>query len=211
VSRVTAAIEHMNRTAAKIEPGTFRHEVIVSARKFKSIWVELGALLIRVRKEQSYKEWGFETFDTYCLKELHIKRQTALKLTNGYAFLEKHERELLNKPPEERPAFEVVEVLAKAEERGQLSDAEYKSIRDSIWNPPAEKTQAELVRELSQKFPAPPPPPAPKDLQLRRFAATAKRFAQELRSAHKVVPEAIRERAEALAGDLDELVKAQGA
>jgi hypothetical protein len=188
-----------------IPPGTFRHEVLSAARRFKASWTELGELLVRVRKEASHEQWGYSTFEAYCLRELHIKRQTALKLTNSYAFLEKHERDILNKPPEERPAFEVVEVLAKAEERGQLSEKEYQSIRDEIWRD--ERPPAMLARELSQRFPAPAPPPPEPNVQLRRFANTARRFAEELKS-HRGMPDAIRERAAALADDLEELAAA---
>lgn len=188
-----------------IPPGTFRHEVVSAARRFKASWTELGSLLVRVRNEATYAQWGYSTFEGYCLKELHIKRQTALKLTNSYAFLEKHEREILNRPPEERPAFEVVEVLAKAEERGQLSEKEYQSIRDEIWKD--ERPPAALARELSQKFPAPPPPTPEPNVQLRRFANTARRFAEELRG-HKQVPDAVADRASALADDLEELAAA---
>lgn len=189
-----------------IPPGTFRHEVLSAARRFKASWTELGAMLVRVRNEASYEQWGYSTFEGYCLKELKIKRQTALKLTNSYAFLERHEREILNKPPEERPAFEVVEVLAKAEERGQLSEEEYQSIRDEIWKD--ERPPAALARELSQRYPAPAPPAPEPNVQLRRFANTARRFAEELR-ANKKVPDAVADRAGALADDLEELAAAQ--
>jgi hypothetical protein len=189
-----------------IPPGTFRFEVMTAARRFKSSWTELGAMLVRVRKEAAYEQWGYSTFEAYCLKELHIRRQTALKLTNSYAFLEKHEREVLNKPVEERPSFEVVEVLAKAEERGQLSENEYQSIRDEIWKD--ERPPQAVARELSQRFPAPEPQAPAPAVQLRRLASTARRFADELKHSRKV-PDAIQERAAALAEDLEELAAAQ--
>ena len=36
-------------------------------------WAELGKLLVRVRNEALFEEWGHETFEGYCLKELHIR------------------------------------------------------------------------------------------------------------------------------------------
>ena len=198
--------KELMESAKNIPPGTFRHEVVTAARRFKSSWTELGSLLVRVRKEQSFEQWGYTTFEAYCLKELHIKRQTALKLTNSYAFLERHEREILNKPVEERPAFEVVEVLAKAEERGQLNERDYATIRDEIWKD--ERPAAAVARDLSHRFPAPEPAAPEPSVQLRRLANTAKRFAEELRAAKKV-PDAIAERATALAEELEELAAAQ--
>lgn len=194
-------------TTAALPPvaGTFRGELLTASKRFKASWTELGALLVRVRKESAHEQWGYATFEAYCLKELHIRRQTALKLTNSYAFLERHERDLLDKPQEERPAFEVVEVLARAEERGQLSEAEYQNIRDEIWKD--ERTPATLARELSQRFPAPAPSAPTAEIQLRRFASTARRFAQELQRSRKL-PSVVKERASALADDLEEIAAA---
>ena len=35
------------KKASELEPGTLRHQVLLTAQKFKSSWVELGALLVR--------------------------------------------------------------------------------------------------------------------------------------------------------------------
>ncbi|MFO0597423.1 MAG: hypothetical protein U0228_19090 [Myxococcaceae bacterium] len=188
-----------------IEPGSFRHTVVLAAKRFKSSWVEFGKLLAQVRHEAHYEQWGYPNFETYCLAELRIKRQTAEKLTRNYGFLEKHEPQAMKEPElaEAAPAFEVVEVLAQAEDRGQLSAAEYKSIRDSIWN--QEKPVAELKRELTDKFP-PPEPKTDSAADLKRLWQMSKRLAAELRSNRRCT-QAIKERAEALAADLEELLK----
>ena len=187
-----------------IEPGSFRHTVVLAAKRFKSSWVEFGKLLAQVRHEALFEQWGYPNFETYCLAELRIKKQTAEKLTRNYGFLEKHEPQVMKTPElaEAAPAFEVVEVLAQAEERGQLSAAEYKSIRDSIWN--QEKPTAELRKELVEKFPA-PEAPTNTTADLKRLWGLSKKLAAELR-ANRKVPTAIRERADALAQDLEELL-----
>ncbi|MGQ0507159.1 MAG: hypothetical protein ACT4TC_17765, partial [Myxococcaceae bacterium] len=133
---MSAAAEAISIKASQVSPGSFRHTVLLAAKRFKATWVELGRMLVRVRDEGSFQEWGYDSFETYCLKELHIRKQTALKLTRSFSFLKKHEpKELASEDIVERaPAFEVVEVLADAEERGQLSAEEYRSVRDSIWN-----------------------------------------------------------------------------
>ncbi|MBI5547876.1 MAG: hypothetical protein HY901_28670 [Deltaproteobacteria bacterium] len=195
--------------ASELEPGTLRHQVLQTAQKFKSSWVELGALLVRVRNEGTWEQWGFKTFEDYCAKELRIKRQTALKLTNSYAFLAKHEKSLFasqahdEPPPPEReaPAFEVVSVLAGAEERGQLSDQDYKELREKIWS---EEKPTQIARELAERYPPPPRPPPPVDLVVRRLAAAARKLATELGNCRKV-PAAVVERAQALADDVEEL------
>ena len=157
---MSTAEEVIGRRAREVEPGSLRQTVLLAAKRFKSSWVELGKLLATVRNDGTFQEWGYPTFETYCLSELRIKKQTADKLTRNFGFLEKHEPQVMRTPElaEAAPAFEVVEVLAQAEERGQLSAQEYKSIRDSIWN--QEKPTSELRRELTERFPAPEETPS---------------------------------------------------
>lgn len=186
-------------------PGSFRHAVITSSKRFKSTWVELGKLLVQVRDEGSSEGWGYPSFETYCFKELHLRKATVLKLTRSFSFLSKREPEMVRDQEvatERAPAFEVVEVLAAAEERGQLSDNDYASIRETIWNP--EKPPHELRRELGERFPSPEPEAPPDAVQLRRLAAFAKKLAAELKGTRKV-PRDIAERAATLAEDVEEL------
>lgn len=207
---MATAEEVSTRRASDVEPGSFRHTVLLAAKRFKSSWVELGKLLSKVRHDGLFTEWGYPNFESYCLSELRIKKQTADKLTRNFGFLEKHEPQVMQTPElaEAAPAFEVVEVLAQAEERGQLSANEYKSIRDSIWN--QEKPTSELRRDLVERFPAPPPPEAKVDssAELKRLWGLAKKLSAELH-ANRKVPTAVRERADALAQDLEELVAAK--
>lgn len=199
-----SAAEALAQKAAQVAPGSFRHTVLSSAKRFKATWAELGKLLVKVRDEALFEQWGYDSFETYCLKELHIRKQTALKLVRSFSFLAKHEpQEVEREDFQERvPAFEVVEVLAQAEERGQLTPKEYEDVRASIWNP--ERPTAELRREVAERFPRPAPEPAGESVQLRRLAATARKLANELAQVRKV-PNAVSERAAALAEEVEEL------
>ncbi len=197
--------EQLSRKALEVPPGSFRQTVLLTAKRFKASWVELGKLLVKVRNEALFQDWGYPSFDAYCLGELRIKKQTADKLTRGYSFLSKHEPQRVEDPDiaESAPAFEVIEVLAQAEERGQLNAQEYKSVRDSIWNP--EKATSELRRELGERFPAPEPNGGSDAASVKRLWQQMKRLAAELR-ANKKVPRALVDRADALSLDLEEVV-----
>ena len=201
----TATEADLQQKAKSVPAGTFRHTVLVAAKRFKSTWAELGKLLVQVRDEAKFEQWGYESFESYCLKELHIRKQTALKLTRSFSFLAKHESPETLKDeefPQRAPAFEVVEVLADAADRGQLSPSEYRSLRDSIWDP--DKPATELKREFTERFPRPAPEPPPENLQLRRLAQTARKLASELSGCRRV-PSAVAERASALAEEVEEL------
>jgi hypothetical protein len=180
---------------------SLRRTVLIAAQRFKSTWFELGRLLVRVQEEAKYEEWGFETFESYCAKELHIRRQTALKLTRSVSFLSKHEPPpvLQEMTAQRAPAFEVVQVLADAEDRGQLTNAEYRAIRDSIWDP--DRSPAELKRELIERFPR---PAGEGRGDLPRLAHAARRLADELKGTSKI-PRSVAQLAVALAQELEKL------
>ena len=179
-----------------------RATVAAAARRFKSSWFELGRALAQVRATDAWQGWGFASFDAYCTGELHIRRATAEKLLRSYGFLHRHEREA-PETVERAPPFEVVTVLADAEERGQLSERDYARVRDSIWDPG--RTPAELRRELHERFPVPEATPDAR-AQLLRFARSARRLASELKASSQV-PAAAKRTAAALADELESLAK----
>jgi hypothetical protein len=183
---------------------SFREEVLGAARTFKASWTGLAKVLTRVRDEALWQGWGFPSFEAYCGKELHIRKATALKLTRSWSFLDRHERHWKPEAPDARPAppFEVVEVLAEAEERGALDAEEYRSIRDSIWDP--ERPVAAVRRELSERFPRPAPEPPPTEVRLGQLARTARRLAEELRVC-RGVPASVRTQADDLAAAVESL------
>lgn len=214
-----------------------------AARRFKNTWVEFGAVLIQVRDRGAWREWGFDSFESYCAKELHIRQKTAQKLTASYGFLQRHEPEMAasecripsasksgewdgGRPADggadadvwngsgdegdgagthrRMPAFETISVLAGAEERGQLSDEDYASLRERIWG--EEASSASLAREVKERF-APPRPPKPVDFQIRRYAQVARKLADGL-AQMTGVPDDVKAHGEVLAKELEEMVEA---
>ena len=204
----TATEAELFQKAQAVEPGSFRQTVLLAAKRFKSTWAELGRLLVKVRDEALFEQWGYPTFEAYCLKEIHIRKATAEKLTRSFAFLARHEPKVASSEDlvQRAPPFEVVEVLARADERGQLSAAEYKAIRDSIWE--SKRPSSELRRELEERFPRPVPADsaAQEAQRLRRLATGARQLANDLLACRKV-PRAVADRAFALAGDLEALLE----
>jgi hypothetical protein len=184
--------------------GAFREEVLRAARTFKASWTGLARVLTRVRDEGLWESWGFPSFEAYCTRELHIRKATAEKLTLSWKFLDRHERSWKPEAPDARPApaFEVVKVLAEAEERGVLDADEYRSIRDSIWDP--DRPAAAVRRELSERFPRPAAEPAPAEVRLGQLARTARRLAEELRVC-RGVPASVRTQADDLAAAVESL------
>src|SRR5437660_380055 len=74
-----------------------RADMIARVRRFKASWYELGSALTELRRTDRWKQWGFDGFDDYCRRELHLKRETADKLTGSYAFLRRAAPEVLER------------------------------------------------------------------------------------------------------------------
>ncbi|HEU4384440.1 MAG TPA: hypothetical protein VFR85_13215 [Anaeromyxobacteraceae bacterium] len=194
----------VERIAARIEDlpeGSLRRRVLEGARRFKSSWVEMARLLSQVRRQETWREWGFATFERYCQAELFLRKQTVDKLTASYGFLERHEPELARaREPRGAPPFEVIEVLSRAEAAGRLPDGGWESLREEVVERGA--TPAAVSRRLAERWGGPPPQPAPPAAErLSRLAAAARRLADACREEARL-PEALRRRAEALAEEL---------
>ncbi len=95
-----------------------RSEMIARVRRFKASWFELGESLTQVKRDETYKRWGYASFDDYCKKELHLKADTAAKLTGSFAFLRSRAPEVLRRDGREAPipTYQAVDFLRRAEE-----------------------------------------------------------------------------------------------
>jgi hypothetical protein len=95
-----------------------RAEMIARVRRFKASWFELGESLTEVKRAEGYKKWGYGSFEDYCKRELHLKRDTADKLTGSFAFLRSRAPEVLRRDGREAPipSYQSVDFLRRAEE-----------------------------------------------------------------------------------------------
>ncbi|HSN89748.1 MAG TPA: hypothetical protein VLS93_00845 [Anaeromyxobacteraceae bacterium] len=202
---MTTTAEKIAARAEGLPEGSFRRAVLEGARRFKSAWVELGRLLSQVRRRETWREWGYASFERYCAAELFIRKATADKLTASYGFLERHEPELAREARGEgrAPPFEVIEVLSRAEEAGRLTAAGWRELRDEVLEGPT--TPAALSRRLAERFgPEPEPEPAPRSERVRRMGSLARRLARACRQ-DAAIPRQIAVRAEGLADEIESL------
>lgn len=199
---MTSSAERIASRIEELPEGSPRRRVLEAARRFKASWVELGRLLVQVKRDGSWREWGHASFEKYCTSELFIRNQTAEKLLMSYGFLERHEPGLAKPRGEPRaPPFEVVEVLSRAEAAGRLSESGWQELREEVLE--RTPTAAVVNKRLTEKFGPPARPPAPpKGERLSRLAAAARRVAEGCRSERSLPPSLV-EQAAALAGALE--------
>jgi len=125
---------HIEQIMAQLEPGTDRYDVLDRAKRFKSSWVELGEKLLQVSAKGRFREWGYGSFEEYCVQEIRIKRGTAEKLTMAYRFMEKEEPQMLSteQPLKPFPDYRSVDLLRQAKEEKAFSEEEYGALRKSV-------------------------------------------------------------------------------
>jgi hypothetical protein len=95
-----------------------RAELLRRARRFKASWVELAEALTAAKKHGTWRGWGYDSFDAYVRTELHLKPETADKLTGSYSFLQRRAPAVLRRDPlrEPLPSYESVDFLRRAED-----------------------------------------------------------------------------------------------
>jgi hypothetical protein len=202
---MSGAAEKLASREEALPSGSLRRRALEGARRFKSAWVEFARLLSEVRKSADWREWGYESFDSYCAKELFIRKQTAEKLTLSYGFLERHEPDLARSRGESKaPPFEVIDVLSRAEASGRLSNESYRAMREELLESPPPPAAAN--RWLTERVGSPPKPPGLRPQErLERLAALARRLASACEEEERV-PDNLAQRAVALAGELEKLL-----
>jgi hypothetical protein len=108
-----------------------RAEMIARVRRFKASWFELGEALTQLKRDEGFKKWGHASFDDYCKKELHLKRETADKLTGSFAFLRARAPEVLRRDGRDAPipTYQAVDFLRRAEEESDAPEETLSEIR----------------------------------------------------------------------------------
>lgn len=209
----TKGIKNLEQKMESVSEDSVRYRVLESAKDFKTSWIGLGQVLFTVWKDKLYKEWGYQEFETYALKEIGIQKQTALKLLKSYSFLEKEEPRYLEKnfkretEPAAVPTFESVDVLRLAKERKDLDKADYAKVRKYVLEEgkDASYVKKDLACIIKEKDDTDPDELAEKKrvTLLKRLLSVLRSVKTELRSS-KNLPQGIMKDVETLIRNVEE-------
>jgi hypothetical protein len=179
------SIQNIEQKMQGLDRNPLRHHILECAKNFKTSWVALGRALYSVWKDKLYREWGYSTFEGYILKEIGIKKITAMKLLRSYYFLEKEEPLYLSEEYAQSakvvavPGYEAIDLLRKAKNNKTLGEEDYTSFKKDIFekgkDPQAlRKDLTTLMRQRKEVDP---------DEERERIRSiTIKRFLNTLRS-----------------------------
>ncbi len=115
-----------------------RNQARQATRDFKSSWRKLAQVLQVIWKEKLYREWGYDTFDQYTMREIAVRKRTAMNLIRSYMFLKNEEPLYLQNSGETSgaqeitPALEAVNTLRYAKKN--LSGDEYQKVKNDLVN-----------------------------------------------------------------------------
>jgi hypothetical protein len=201
-----------------LDPESLRYRVLVSLRRFRSSWVELGRLLTEVAYGGDYKEWGYDDFEVYCARELGLKRPTVKKLMVSYNYMRSHEPDRLARTADADaddegaavPDYQTVELLHRARQREALPEEEMDALHRAAFEEEAEET--DLRKRIRERLRAPAGEDAggveAANLRRRREIDSVLRTARQLREKlvrARAVPAGLRERFEQLLVELEGL------
>ena len=181
---------HLQARMRALPPDSQRHRTLAEACNFKAAWVKLAAALTEVLEAQAFAGWGFASFEDYCRQELHLRPDTAAKLTRSYAFV--RERRPAALAADAAPPLEVVDLLSQARGRTRVDERALAEMESQVLAGDAPLSRGQVLRRLRQQDPdafraaaqvapapaeAPVPAPAPVDAAaLRKTLALAERL-----------------------------------
>ena len=111
-----------------------RVHVVRRARDFKRSWVMMAEALVEVRNRESYLDWGYSDFYSYCSLELQLKQATADKLTGSYVALKRHAPSVLKRDGlnERIPTCDAVDYFAKALQKEASNDSDELAVSPEV-------------------------------------------------------------------------------
>jgi len=133
-SKKTQGEKHIERLMQELQPESDRYRVLATAKLFKASWAELGEKLIDVSQRHLFRDWGYQSFDDYCSREIRIRKTTAEKLTLAYKFLEREEPGLLsrNEGLQPLPDYRSIDLLRRAREEEGFAPEAYQELREAV-------------------------------------------------------------------------------
>jgi hypothetical protein len=188
-----------------------RVHVLSVARAFKRTWIDLAEALTHVCERESWARWGFDSFETYCRIELHIKKGTMTKLLGSFRFLEARAPRVIERAHEEPtaavPSLQAVDFVARAAERGA---ADRKTMREMETAAFDEGAEAQLLSRRYKEVAFPVDEAERADRLKRQLASTARRLANLIAEPDAPVPHEVAVALEESLGQLLDTLDAAG-
>lgn len=186
-----------------------RAETLAKARAFKRTWLELAEALTRANDKRLWEKWGFEDFDAYCRKELHLRSSTVAKLLGSYRFLESSAPRVIERARADDfdapiPSLPAVEFVKRATEKGTADEETLRSIHRVAFD---EGADAPVLTKKFGELAFPQTDRERKEKLRGQIAAAARRLSALIAEPGAPVPKQLAVKVEELVGELLETVE----
>jgi len=132
--RKTKVDEELEANELAFENDPQRAELVRRTRNFKSSWIELAEGLTEAQRSNAWREWGYESFDEYTRRELHLRPETVQKLVGSFSFLRKRAPEVLSRDGvrTQIPSYQAIDFLRRAESEERAPTEAVDEIRRKV-------------------------------------------------------------------------------
>ena len=206
---ITKTDRQMEDRMMAVASDPVRADTLQKARAFKRTWLELAQSLSKIQSENSWENWGFADFDSYCKKELHLRGSTVQKLLGSYRFLETSAPRVVERARDDHyetpiPSMATVEFVQKATAAGAADEETLQTMTRVAFEeggevPQLRKEFGELVFPISDK--------QKKEKARSAITAAARRLSALIAEADSPVPKKLAVRVEELVGELLETLE----
>jgi hypothetical protein len=200
---ITKTDRAMEDTMLAVADDPERADTLAKARAFKRTWLELAEALMRVQQHDRWTRWGFENFEAYCRKELHLRASTVAKLLGSYRFLETSAPRVIERSRKGEmspvPSLGAVEFVAKATERGAADRETMETIQRVAFDEGAEPA---ILNKRFKELAFPETDDDRSDKLRGAIVATARRLASLIADDGSPVPKKLAVRVEETLGEL---------
>ena len=180
-----------------------RVDVLTKARAFKRTWIELAEALTTVYDRAAFDRWGYESFDVYCRKELHLKAGTVQKLLGSFRFLQTKAPRVIervrNEPQMPVPSLKAVEFVSRAAERGAVDRNTMREIQRAAFD---DGVEAPMLSRRYKEIAFPVDQAERRDKLKSQLTSTARRLANLIAEPEVPVPHEVAVAVEEALGQL---------
>ncbi|MBI3313241.1 MAG: hypothetical protein HYZ83_03320 [Candidatus Omnitrophica bacterium] len=199
----------------EVKEDVLRQKTREVAKRHRASWIELGQYLLTIHKDKHFKNWGFLSFEAYCMSELGMKQATASKLLKSYSFLEREEPRLAsakltedeNQSPKSIPNYESVNLLRLAKESQKISPHDYADLRKAVLEsgkePKEIKAQVKQLLEDDKDTDSPEAKRAKRNSSIRRLVSMLNSAKREFEN-EKIMPSYLLKQISDLIGKLED-------
>lgn len=198
------------KTEVELDDAILRHAgdaervmALEQAKRFKRSWIDLAESLVRVRDADSFRRWGFDSFEDYCNRELHLKPGTVDKLCASFRFLRTNAPRLLREDKDDVvqsvPTWQAVDFVVRAEERGAADEDTLDEMKRAVFE---EGVPAPALSRRFREVAFPLGEDERRGRSRSQIAHTARRLADMVAENGSGVPRGLAQKLEGVLGEL---------